>query len=708
MRWASSTVTAPAPEISRVPFFDIQGLSVLSFVSSLLLVLTLGLSYRLDSRHLAIRYWLLGSLLLAAGFLLIGLRHVLPVSLSIVATNMLLTVGACWLYFGMRATLGLPRGPRWDVPAGPLVAASSIYFTYVEPSLAARIAIISAVLMAGGILVTYLASFSAAARRDPDRPVLSAIGLGAFCFALVSGVRMVDALVSAPGGDLLAQTGLLHRLIFLAIILFNFTLIFGLTYLFSLRTYRHLRSSEDRFKALYEQATIGIGQFDIDGRWLHANRRLCDLLGYSESELLSRRFHDVTHPEDKAASEQDRTDLIENRRIEVIREKRYLRKDGSEIWARRSTTLVRHPDGTPAYFISVIEDISARKVAEAKLQAANAAVIEESERSRRAALNLMEDALAEKRRAEEAAARLQESEARFRALVEQSLAGIYIIQDGRFRYVNPGFAAIFGYDSAAEIVEGVSVADLVAPGDRERVIENIRRRVDGETGDIHYSFLGRRRDDRFIDVEVHGRRFDYEGRPAVIGIILDITARKAAEDALRESELRFHDIVRATADWVWEVDAEARYTYASESVFDFLGYTPQEILGKTPFELMPPDEAARVAKLFAGIVARHEPFRDLDNLNVRKDGSVVQVSTNGMPILDPDGRLLGYRGLDRDITEQKRAELELRTRNEELERFNRASVDRELDMIELKKTINALNRELDREPPFDLFFLEER
>lgn len=312
--------------------------------------------------------------------------------------------------------------------------------------------------------------------------------------------------------------------------------------------------------------------------------------------------------------------------------------------------------------------------------------------------------ITERKRAEEA---LRESETRFRALVEQSLAGIYIIQDGRFRYVNPGFAAIFGYVSAADIVAGVSVADLVASGDRARVANNILRRVEGETDDIHYTFLGLRRDGSLIDVEVHGRRFDYEGRPAVIGIILDITARKAAEDALRESELRFHDIVKATADWVWEVDAEARYTYASESVHDFLGYTPQEILGKTPFDLMPPDEAARVGKLFAGIVARRESFRDLDNLNVRKDGSMVQVSTNGMPILDPDGRLMGYRGLDRDITEQKRAELELRTRNEELERFNRASVERELDMIELKRKVNVLAHDLGRPPPYDLSFVDQ-
>lgn len=260
---------------------------------------------------------------------------------------------------------------------------------------------------------------------------------------------------------------------------------------------------------------------------------------------------------------------------------------------------------------------------------------------------------------QQASETLQASEARFRALVEQSLAGIYIIQDRRFRYVNPGFAAIFGYDSPAELIDRIPVVDLVAPGERDLVAENIRRRVAGELVDIHYTFTGLRRDGSHIDVEVHGRRFDFEGKPAVIGMILDITARKAAEDSLRASELRFHDIVRASADWVWEVDVDARFVYASDSVYDLLGYTPAELIGKTPFDLMPVEEAARVANEFATIVARREPFRDLDNVNVCKDGRLIHVLTNGMPILDADGNLLGYRGLDRDVSEKKQADLAL-------------------------------------------------
>jgi PAS domain S-box-containing protein len=154
----------------------------------------------------------------------------------------------------------------------------------------------------------------------------------------------------------------------------------------------------------------------------------------------------------------------------------------------------------------------------------------------------------------------------------------------------------------------------------------------------------------------------------IFGISRDIAELKRAERALRESEKRFRDIAEASADWIWEVDASCRYTYASDSVRNLLGYAPEEILGKTPFDLMPPEEAERVRALFDGIAARRASFRDLDNLNLHKDGSARYVLTNGAPILDDDGNLLGYRGLDKDITEEYLAAARLKT-NEERLRF---------------------------------------
>ncbi|HXE37838.1 MAG TPA: PAS domain-containing protein, partial [Azonexus sp.] len=199
----------------------------------------------------------------------------------------------------------------------------------------------------------------------------------------------------------------------------------------------------------------------------------------------------------------------------------------------------------------------------------------------------------------------------------------------------------------------------------------------------------------------------------MFGISRDITARQAAEDALRESEKRFQDIVTASADWIWEVDTEWHYTYASESVTNLLGYAPKEILGKTPFDLMPAEEAERVRPLLEKTIARHDPIRKLENINLCKDGSLCHVLTSGTPIIDSNGIFIGYRGLDHDITDKKYTELFLRQqaeglgqRNTELERFNQAMVGREIEMIELKKTINELSRQLGREPPHRLNHLE--
>ncbi len=146
----------------------------------------------------------------------------------------------------------------------------------------------------------------------------------------------------------------------------------------------------------------------------------------------------------------------------------------------------------------------------------------------------------------------------------------------------------------------------------------------------------------------------------------DITGWKEAGTALKESEKRFRDIVWSSADWIWEVDAEGRYTYASESVMELLGYTPEEVIGKTPFDFMPPQEAVRVGAMFAEMTARRELFRDLDNINLHKDGSLRYVQTSGTPILGDDGGLLGYRGLDKDMTAKTLAELALARANRAL------------------------------------------
>jgi len=145
---------------------------------------------------------------------------------------------------------------------------------------------------------------------------------------------------------------------------------------------------------------------------------------------------------------------------------------------------------------------------------------------------------------------------------------------------------------------------------------------------------------------------------------LELTERKKAEKMLQESEERFRSLIETTSDWIWEVDQNGIYTYSSPKIIDILGYRPEEIIGKTPFDLMPFDEADYVKKIFQSIVQSQKPFELLENMNQHKDGRLITLETSGVPIFDKNGEFQGYRGIDRDITERKKAEETIRESEE--------------------------------------------
>jgi PAS domain S-box-containing protein len=135
---------------------------------------------------------------------------------------------------------------------------------------------------------------------------------------------------------------------------------------------------------------------------------------------------------------------------------------------------------------------------------------------------------------------LRQSEARFRSLVEQSLVGIYILRDDQFLYVNPKLAEIFGYASPDEIVFGKKAHELIAPESRALVAENDRKRMAGEEKSIHHTLKGLRKDGTIIDIESYGSRTEIDGKPAIIGTLLDITEKLSREARQRDIETRQH------------------------------------------------------------------------------------------------------------------------------------------------------------------------
>ncbi len=158
---------------------------------------------------------------------------------------------------------------------------------------------------------------------------------------------------------------------------------------------------------------------------------------------------------------------------------------------------------------------------------------------------------------------------------------------------------------------------------------------------------------------------DSSGKPVrMVGVVQDISDAVLMNKALKNSEQRFRDLVESTSDWIWEVDTQGRYTYASPKVEDILGYKPDEIIGKTPFDLMPPDEAERVTEIFRDIVANNIPFSQLVNTNHHRNGSDVILETSGVPLYSSTGEIIGYRGIDRDISARVASDRALRESQE--------------------------------------------
>ena len=254
------------------------------------------------------------------------------------------------------------------------------------------------------------------------------------------------------------------------------------------RTERALERSEDRFRRVFEDTAIGTAVASLEGRYLQVNRALCEMLGYSEDELLQKRFHDVSHPEDRETN-----DLVWKRAVagEIDRyelEKRYIHKDGQVIWGQVSVSVITDPDGKPLYTIAQHQDITERRRAELTLHEAHQALEQRvAERTEE-----LRTEIAERERAE---ASIRESEERFRVIAETSPVAILIsrLSDGAVLFANERAGELVDFATEdilgrpiLEVVNGAKEALLITgEGIRDRELE--LRRADGSMTFCAYS-----------------------------------------------------------------------------------------------------------------------------------------------------------------------------------------------------------------------------
>jgi len=266
-----------------------------------------------------------------------------------------------------------------------------------------------------------------------------------------------------------------------------------------------------------EHAMDGIHVVDAEGNVVAVNTAFCEMLGYSREDLLAMNVRDWDAQWNSKEIEAKISEILKRR--EVF-ETRFRRKDGNVIDAEVSVAATA-VDGQTLIFASA-RDVTGRKRAEA---------------------------------------RLRESEERFRSLVEQSIAGLYIIQDGCFSYVNARFAEIFGYPSASDLI-GQAYGLVVAPESQELVAAMIRRRLSGESRRERFTLRGIRRDGSPVEIGADGAIASYLDRPAIVGLLQDISERKEAERRIHEYVAKLEGALRGTVQ-VASTMSEMRDPYTS-------------------------------------------------------------------------------------------------------------------------------------------------
>ena len=256
---------------------------------------------------------------------------------------------------------------------------------------------------------------------------------------------------------------------------------------------------------------------------------------------------------------------------------------------------------------------------------------------------------------------LRASEDRFRALVEQSIAGIFLIQDGNVVYANPKFAEIFGYRQEDFANGGIPLEKLTYDPDIPAVRELVSRELAGEKQGLHETYRGKRKDGTPVEVESHGARTELSGRPAVIGTLVDMTERRRTEQALRESEERYALAARGANDGLWDWDLVANRVYFSPRWKGMLGLAEGDISGDPDDWLgrVHPDDHARLSADIAAHVEGRTAQLEAEHRIRHADGTWRTMLLRGVAVRNPAGKATRMAGSQTDITERKQAEEKL-------------------------------------------------
>ena len=401
---------------------------------------------------------------------------------------------------------------------------------------------------------------------------------------------------------------------------------------------------EQPFRRTFELAGAGIAHIGLDRRFLRVNRRLCEILGYSEKELVGRTGREISHPDDLDIINALRPRLYSGEEHSVRAEKRYVRKDGSVVWVATTMVVERNEAGEPEFEIAVFEDVTSRKDAEAALR---------------------------------------ESEERFRAVVNSLSEGILVydkalnIVAGNFaaeRIIGLPMAQMLGKPGFTSLVPCVRGDGSPLPPDERPTRTTVR------TGQPmrNYTVGIRRADGSITWISANTAFLRHPGQSdhyGVVSSLADITAQRASETALRESEERFRHTFELAASGIAHVDLDGRFLRANRSLCEMFGYPESELIGRSVKEISHPDDRDVTDDQRDRVRAGELESAHFEKRYLRGDGGVVWVDLAIALVRSPGGEPLYEIAIFDDITERKHAERALRQSEERFRSLTQLSSD---------------------------------
>ncbi len=377
-----------------------------------------------------------------------------------------------------------------------------------------------------------------------------------------------------------------------------------------------LRWSEERFRAMFNQAAMGMAIADLGGKLELVNEKFAQILGYSQGDLTGKTVLELTHPDDLMVSRANIRRLLAGETTEYSYEKRFVRKDGGAVWTRTTVTILKDGSGKPEKFIGVVEDISARKAAEQELQL---------------------------------------SETRLNLAMEAGQMGAWewVVARGKVTW-SATLEAIHGMK---EGTFGGTFEDFqrdMHPEDRELVLNSVRRCLEG-TGDHRVEYRIIKPDGKMAWIEARGKLFrDAGGNPErMVGICMDITARKRSENALRESEQFNRTIIESSRDCIKTLDLDGKLIWISDSGRRVLCLDEMALVGMSWVDLWEGDYREKAQKALNNALAG-ESGAFVGRFMVA--GEIKWFDVLATPIMGADGKPERVLVVSRDVTERTLAE----------------------------------------------------